>query len=122
MFMPVFGCLNLNIPFTNGIGVQQYLPSENTLILKNQKKIQYNQLVLAPEMQPDFGAVKGLDEIIRDPGYSCYSSHWDYFDQLTNENKTKQVYQIYGKKAIFYIPEHPFQGEVFDYKFLAVID
>lgn len=45
---------------SEGQGVTQFLPNENTVVLKNGRKIQYEQLVVATGLKQDT-SIKGFE-------------------------------------------------------------
>jgi len=51
---------------SEGQGVAQFLPAENAVVLKNGRKIQYDQLVVATGLKQETN-IKGMEEAWVDP-------------------------------------------------------
>ncbi|KAL2872919.1 hypothetical protein SGCOL_011934 [Colletotrichum sp. CLE4] len=58
-------------------GVSSFAPEDNNIKLGNGDKLGYEQLVVAPGINIDYGSVKGLPEALADPG-SLVSSIYGY--------------------------------------------
>lgn len=97
---------------SDGLGVAEYLPNENTVVLKGGRKIKYDQLVIATGLKEDPQAIKGFDEAWADeehPFYTC-SNHASW--KFGASKPYRWMYNFNGGEAIFYIPPAPYHGEI----------
>ena len=103
---------------SEGQGVAQFLPDQNTVVLKNGRKVEYDQLVIATGLRNHMEA-KGFDEAWADldpPFHVCQ----DHPSWRTNAVKPYRfMHNFQGGEAIFYIPPAPFHGEIENYNFFA---
>jgi NADH dehydrogenase FAD-containing subunit len=53
--------------------IETILPEENTLILKNGRKVEYDWLVLAMGLKEDFNAIKGFEDAWSDPEHPFFT-------------------------------------------------
>lgn len=102
---------------SDGQGVTQFLPNENSVVLKNGRKIQYDQLVVATGLKQHTD-IKGMDEAWADPLHPFFVCV-DHPSWKTNAAKPYRfLHNFSGGEAIFYIPPYPFHTEIENYNFL----
>lgn len=103
---------------TELVGVEKYLPEENSILLKNGNKIGYKQLIIASGFIQDYDKIKGLDEAWKDFDTPVYTTEdhpsWEVF----NYKYTRWLTNYHHGDAYFYIPKFPFKGEIGAYHFL----
>lgn len=107
------------IAHSQGVGVEQILPNENKIVLKNKKTISYKGLVLANGLIGDYTKVEGLEEALKDPNCPVYSN--EEFSEAPN--KYFEFNNCWNEgEGYYYIPKFPIQGEGENYTFLMTID
>lgn len=103
---------------SEGQGVGEFQPEKNTVILKNGRSVQYDQLVVATGLRPE-NNIPGLDEAWADPLHPFYTS-MDHPTWRTTVTKSYRfIHNFEGGEAIFYIPPYPFHTEIENYNFFA---
>ena len=75
--------------------------------MKNGRKIQYEQLVIATGLKPE-RSVKGLDEAWVDPNHPFYMSADHPTWRTTSTKSYRFLNNFLGGEGIFYIPPFPF--------------
>jgi sulfide:quinone oxidoreductase len=96
---------------SEGQGVAQFLPEENAVVLKNGRKIQYEQLVIATGLKNDTD-IAGVEDAWNDQLHPFYFSI-DHPSWRTTANKSFRYYHNFqGGESIFYIPPYPFHTEI----------
>lgn len=100
------------------VPVSQYLPHENTVVLRNGRKIQYDQLVIATGLRQQSSHIKGFEEAWADPTHPVYSSADHPSWKSTSVTQFRYIHNFQGGEAIFYIPPYPFHTEIENYNFL----
>lgn len=100
------------------VPVSQYLPHENTVVLRNGRKIQYDQLVIASGLRAQSNQIKGFEEAWADPTHPVYSNADHPSWKSTSTSQLRYIHNYQGGEAIFYIPPYPFHTEVENYNFL----
>ena len=96
---------------SEGQGVAQFLPNENAVILKNGRRVEYDQLVIATGLR-EVSDVKGLNESWEDPLHQFHTCQ-DHPGWKSNVTKPYRfIHNFHGGEAIYYIPPSPFHGEI----------
>ncbi|KRX02002.1 hypothetical protein PPERSA_07647 [Pseudocohnilembus persalinus] len=107
---------------SDGVGIQEYIPQKNKVILTNGKEITYKQLVISSELQQDLDSIKGLKEALQDNGHPVFGSYINSSQPIDSAKKNSHYFSFKGGKSYFYIPPFPFAGEGAHYNFLAAYD
>jgi len=102
---------------SEGQGVSQFLPNENAVVLRNGRKIQYDQLVIATGLKED-SSIKGLEEAWADPQHPFYTCTDHPSWKNSSSTAYRWLHNFQGGEAIFYIPPYPFHTEIENYNFL----
>ncbi len=64
---------------SDNIGMEKINPNENSITLRNGRKIGYDHLVLACGMHEDLDAIKGLEDAWKDPDTPVFVPKGIYF-------------------------------------------
>lgn len=111
--------INMYTAHSEYMGVKDFLPNENKIVMRNGRVIQYDHLVIANGLQHDIESVKGLDDAWADlehPVFMCK----DHASWKSKDHKyCRFIYSFTGGDAIFCIPPYPFSGEVGGYNFFV---
>lgn len=102
---------------SEGQGVSQFLPNQNAIVLKNGRKVQYDQLVIATGLKEDT-SVKGLEEAWSDSNHPFFTCNDHPSWKTSNTSAYRWLFNFEGGEAIFYIPPYPFHTEIENYNFL----
>jgi sulfide:quinone oxidoreductase len=103
---------------SGAVGVKQFIPEENAIVLKNGRRVEYEQLVIAMGLQDDVDAIEGLEDAWKDPNSKVFVSK-DHPSWRSAEHKYQKYHYNYTHgDAFFCIPEYPFKGEIGAYNFL----
>ena len=108
--------INKHVASSEGQGVVQYLPKENTVVLKNGRKIQYDQLVIATGLKAECSA-KGFNEAWADLDTHVYADQDHESWKLSASKSFRYIHNFPGGNALYYIPPAPFHGEIEHYNF-----
>lgn len=103
---------------SDGQGVSQFLPEQNAVILKNGRKVEYDQLVIATGLN-DITDIKGMDEAWADPDHQFHACKDHPSLKITASKAFRFMHNFQGGEAIYYIPPAPFHGEIENYNFFA---
>lgn len=102
---------------SDGVGVKTFLPEENAVILKNDRRIEYDHMVLAMGQKHDPDAIQGLDAAWAEFEHPVYVSK-DHPSWRANDHKyARWHYNYTSGEAIFCIPPAPYAGEIECYNF-----
>jgi sulfide:quinone oxidoreductase len=109
--------INMYTAHSDCIGVDKFLPEENQVVLRNGRKIGYEQLVIAMGLKEDVHSIKGLYEAWGDHTHPVYVSR-DHPTWRSNDHKyQKYHYNHTCGDAFFCIPPYPYRGEVGGFNF-----
>lgn len=108
--------LNKFVASSEGQGVVKYLPNENAVILKNGRRIEYDQLVIATGLKPQSN-VKGFDEAWADLEHHVYADQDHESWKLSASKTFRYIHNFPGGEALYCIPPAPFHGEIEHYNF-----
>merc|ERR1740115_5201 len=111
--------VNLSAATSDGYGVKQYLPDENAVILTNDRRIEYDHLVIASGMNYDWNTIKGFEAAWADFDTPVYTTHNHSSWNLSNVKYLRQHGNYFHGDAYFYIPPGNYRGEVASFNFLA---
>lgn len=102
---------------SEGQGVTQYNPQNNEVVLRNGRKIEYDQLVIATGMDTDLESIKGFEDAWANVNstFFCNQDHASW--RTTCTKPARYHYNFQGGEAIFYIPPAPFHGTIENYNF-----
>ena len=104
--------INMYTAHSDSIGVDKYFPKENYLVLRNGKKMEYDNLVIATGMPFATETIKGFDEAWGDTEFPFYVAS-DYPTWRDSVNKSFKPHLNYkGGTYIFHIPPAPYHGEI----------
>lgn len=103
---------------SEGQGVAQFLPNENAVVLRNGRKIQYDQLVIATGLKEDTTSVQGFEEAWADSTHPFFTANDHPTWKSSNTSAYRWLFNFEGGEAIFYIPPYPFHTEIENYNFL----
>ncbi|KAL4506078.1 hypothetical protein ABPG72_013839 [Tetrahymena utriculariae] len=109
------------IPHSDGIRVKEIHPESNTVILENNRTIQYKRLVISTGLQNNFEAIPGLKDAVYDQDHPAFSPY-DVTGKQASVKDPYYWYNFHGGKCIFYIPKFPIRGEIQEYNFLVAYD
>jgi len=109
--------LDMYTAHSDNIGIEKFLPEENTIVLRNGRKIGYDQLVIAMGMCEDLEAIKGFEEAWREEDHPVFTAK-DHATWRANNHKYFRFHYSYTSgDAYFCIPPYPFSGEIETYSF-----
>jgi sulfide:quinone oxidoreductase len=110
---------NLSAAGSEGFGVKQFLPSENAIILENDRRIEYDNLVVATGQTTQFHTIPGIYDAWKDQLCPVYSTidHPEW--PATTVKHFRHTGNYNHGDAYFYIPPGNFRGEATAYNFLA---
>ena len=102
---------------SEGQAITEYVPQNNEVVLRNGRRIQYDQLVIATGMDNDFESIKGFEDAWVDlsSNFFCNQDHPTW--RTTCTKPPRYLYNFQGGEAIFYIPPAPFHGTFENYNF-----
>jgi sulfide:quinone oxidoreductase len=104
--------INMYTAHSDSIGVDKFIPKENAIVLRNGKRMEYDNLVVAMGMPFATETIKGFEEAWVDIDYPFYVAS-DYPTWRDSVNKAFRPHLNYkGGTAIFYIPPAPYHGEI----------
>ncbi|KAL4480260.1 hypothetical protein ABPG74_020776 [Tetrahymena malaccensis] len=109
------------IPHSDGIRVKEIHPESNTVVLENDRTIQYKRLVISTGLQNNFEAIPGLKDAVYDQDHPAFSPY-DVTGKQASVKDPYYWYNFHGGKCIFYIPKFPIRGEIQEYNFLVAYD
>ncbi|KAM3131529.1 hypothetical protein pb186bvf_016313 [Paramecium bursaria] len=109
--------LNMYTANSELVGAQQILPEENTVVLRNGRKIAYNHLVVAMGMPNDLESIKGFDEAWKDQDHHVFANLDHPTWRASHHKYCKWHYNHNHGQGYFCIPQYPFSGEVEAYNF-----
>ncbi|EAR93504.2 FAD-dependent pyridine nucleotide-disulfide oxidoreductase, putative (macronuclear) [Tetrahymena thermophila SB210] len=109
------------IPHSDGVRVKEIHPESNTVVLENDRTIQYKRLVISTGLQNNFEAIPGLKDAVYDQDHPAFSPY-DVTGKQASVKDPYYWYNFYGGKCIFYIPKFPIRGEIQEYNFLVAYD
>ena len=104
--------------FSDGVGVTEFLPNENAVILKNGRRVEYDQLVIATGLKEDPTSIKGFDEAWLDEEAPFFTNNNHPGWKFGSAKPYRWMYNFNGGEAIFYIPPAPYHGAIESYNFL----
>jgi len=109
--------INMYMAHSDYVGVEKILPDEKAIVLRNQRRIGYNHIVLAMGMQENFAAIKGFEEAWKDLNHPVFAPK-DHSSWRSNDHKAyRWTYNFTCGDAYFCIPPYPFRGEIETYNF-----
>jgi len=111
--------INLSSAHSDGFGVKTYLPDENAVILTNDRRIEYDHLVVATGMKYDLKSIEGFWAAWEDPLCPVYSTMDHPNWPATGVKFLRHHGNYFHGDAYFYIPPGNYRGEVAAYNFLA---
>lgn len=86
-----------------GDRVESFAPQENTVVLGNGDKVEYEQLVVCPGIHINYDSVKGLPEALQDP-HAPVSSIYGYD---TCDKAARNIADFKKGHALFTLPAGP---------------
>ncbi|CAK61041.1 unnamed protein product (macronuclear) [Paramecium tetraurelia] len=110
--------LNMYTAHSDQVGCSTILPEENAIVLRNGRRIGYNQLVVAMGQQVNYDAIKGFEEAWQDFDSPVFTNLDHPSWRSSNHKYTRWHYNFNHGEAYFCIPQFPFSGEVESYNFL----
>ncbi len=110
--------LSKNNATTDGIGVQAIDPAQNKITLKNDRVIEYENLVVAVGQHNDF-SIKGFEENWADPETNFHVALEHPSWKLTEPKGVRYINNFTGGQAYFYIPPEPYSGHIENYNFFT---
>ena len=113
--------INKHTASSDGQGVVKYLPNENAVILKNGRRVEYDQLVIATGVKPQCN-VKGFEEAWADLEHPVYADQDHESWKLSANKSFRFIHNFPGGNAFFCIPPAPFFGEIEHYNFFLAKD
>jgi len=90
--------------------------------LKNDRRIEYDHLVIGAGMKHAPEAIEGFDEAWKEFDHPVYANKDHPQWPMKDHKYTRWHYNYTGGDAIFTIPTYPFAGEVESYNFLLSAD
>jgi NADH dehydrogenase FAD-containing subunit len=109
--------LNMYTAHSDCIGVDKINPNDNQVVLRNGRKIKYEQLVVAMGLKEDIGQIKGLEAAWQDQEHPVFTTR-DHPTWRSNDMKhQKYHYNFTSGDAYFVIPPYPYKGEVGAFNF-----
>jgi hypothetical protein len=109
--------IDTNAAHSDNIGMQKIIPEENTIILRNGRKIGYDHIVLAMGMLHSPESIKGFEEAWADPDHPVFTAKDHHTWRSFVHKYARWHYSFTNGDAIFCIPPYPFAGEVETYNF-----
>lgn len=67
-------CINTFHAHSENVPVKTFVPAENHIILDNNRRINYDYLVVAVGLQEDYSCIKGFDEAYKDMDHPVFSN------------------------------------------------
>lgn len=107
---------------SDNVGLQKILPEENTVVLRNGRKITYNHLVIAMGLQEDLEGIKGFEDAWKHPDHPVFSCKDHPSWRAFLHKYPRWHYNFFSGDAFFCIPPYPFRGEVEAYNFFISLD
>ena len=107
---PLRQFLSKNIAGSDSIGVDKIDPQNSSVILKNGRTIQYDNLVVAMGQKDNYNSIKGFEDAWSDPDHPFYTNN-DHPSWKTTTAKGYRVHYNYnGGPVYFYIPPNNYYG------------
>lgn len=103
---------------SENVGLKEIHPQENYIVLENNRRINYNYLVVALGLRPEYSLIKGFEEAWKDLEHPVFSNNDHMSWRSTDHKYQKFIYNFTNGDAYFCIPPYPFAGEIEGYNFL----